>query len=422
MHQKSAGPAGATKTATPKTNTNTTATSATTSATVAVGDLSASLEEFGLSKYEARAYLTMIGRGSLAASDLAYYANLPRTKVYQTVKKLEKKRLAVVSKQKPLICSAIPPQEAFGEIVNLHERRVKNMRKIVERLQKLNDEGQRPKGSEERRYFILDPDSTLTKISNLIASAKSSITAILDPWGLRLLAQCRSQLIKAATNGARIRFIVGAQCLGSENLSFLPGGIELRMAAGGDFSSNLVIIDATHMISVDSSNGKAALFVSLDAYGALQAKRFEEIWTRAGEAKYALEAQPALAAKAIELAKAVENGLAAHMLEYAMNNEDPVGDLLEVMERRYGLRIESLSVSEMLELVDSALKISCLGGLRHDKNNNIVSIQSKAEGKHALPWAVVLSSYFRRSGNEPRIMQSKQSPQLVHVRLAKPIA
>src|ERR671928_966897 len=92
-------------------------------------DLSGSLEEFGLSKYEARAYLTMIGKGSLAVSEIAYYANLPRTKVYQTLKKLEKKKLAVISKQKPLICSAIPPNEAFAEIVSLHERRVKNMKK-----------------------------------------------------------------------------------------------------------------------------------------------------------------------------------------------------------------------------------------------------------------------------------------------------
>jgi sugar-specific transcriptional regulator TrmB len=384
----------------------------------ASGDLPASLEEFGLSKYEARAYLTMIGKGSLAASDLAYYANLPRTKVYQTVKKLEKKRLAVVSRQKPLICSAIPPEEAFGEIVNLHERRVRNMRKIVERLQKLSDEGQRPKGSEERRYFILDPDSALSKISSLAANARSSITATLDPWGLRLLAQCRGQLIKAATNGARIRFMVGAQCLGSESLSSLPDGIELRIS---DVSSNLVILDMTHMVSVDSSNGKAALFASLDAYGALQAKNFEESWARAGEAKHALEAQPALAAKAIELARVVENGLAAHMLEYALNNEDPAGELLEVMERKYGLKVGTMSAPEMLDLVDSALKISCLGGLRHDRSNNIVSLQSKAEGKHVLPWAVVLASYFKRAGNEPRIMQSKQSPQLVHVRLARPI-
>src|ERR671923_1413611 len=140
-------------------------------------DLSGSLEEFGLSKYEARAYLTMIGKGSLAASEIAYYANLPRTKVYQTLKKLEKKKLAVISKQKPLICSAIPPEEAFSEIVNLHERRLKNMKNIVDRLQKINNQGQRPKGSEERRYFILDANSALEKIGNLIAGSRSSITA-----------------------------------------------------------------------------------------------------------------------------------------------------------------------------------------------------------------------------------------------------
>ncbi|MGI0023537.1 MAG: TrmB family transcriptional regulator, partial [Nitrososphaera sp.] len=149
-------------------------------------DFPESLEEFGLSKYEARAYLTMIGKGSLAVSEIAYYANLPRTKVYQTVKKLEKKRLAIVSKQKPLICSAIPPEEAFSELINLHERRVKNMKKIVDRLQKINDAGQRPKGSEERRYFILDPNSALEKIGSLIAHSRSSVVATLDAWGLRL--------------------------------------------------------------------------------------------------------------------------------------------------------------------------------------------------------------------------------------------
>jgi sugar-specific transcriptional regulator TrmB len=389
--------------------------------TVNNGDLPASLEEFGLSKYEARAYLTMIGRGSLAASDLAYYANLPRTKVYQTVKKLEKKRLAVVSKQKPLICSAIPPEEAFGEIVNLHERRVKNMRSIVGRLQKLSDEGQRPRGSEERRYFILDPDSALAKIGSLIATARSSITASLDAWGLRLASQCKSHLVKAATNGARIRFIVDAKCIGSESLFSLPEGIELRMA--DDVQSNVVIIDAAHMVSVDSSNGKAALFASLDAYGTLQAKNFEEAWGRGAELKHVLDSQqPALAAKALELARAVENGLSAHMLECAVNNEDPASELLEVLEKKYGLKLSGMPAAEVLDLVDSALKISCLGGVRHDRGNNVVSLQSKSEGRHILPWAVVLASYFRRSGNDGRIMQGKSSPLLAHIRLAKPIA
>jgi sugar-specific transcriptional regulator TrmB len=385
-------------------------------------DLPGSLEEFGLSKYEARAYLTMIGKGSLAVSEIAYYANLPRTKVYQTVKKLEKKRLAVISKQKPLICSAIPPEEAFAEIVNLHDRRVKNMRKIVDSLQKINDESQRPKGSEERRYFILDANSTLERISSLIADSRSSVTATLDPWGLRLLSQCKASIVRALTAGVRLRIILGSQCIGNENVFQLPDGIELRTA---DVASNLIIIDSSYLVLIDSSNGKAAFFASTDSFAMLQAKNFEESWSSASEMKYLLDMQPEAAAKAVELIRIVENGLAAKMLEYAISRLDMSAELIEVIDERYGLNISGMSASEIMDLIDSALKISCLGGLKHDRSNNMVSLQSKLDSKQVLPWALVLASYFKSTGNEPRIMQQQQqqgkSMQLMHLRLSKPL-
>jgi sugar-specific transcriptional regulator TrmB len=385
-------------------------------------DLPGSLEEFGLSKYEARAYLTMIGKGSLAVSEIAYYANLPRTKVYQTVKKLEKKRLAVISKQKPLICSAIPPEEAFAEIVNLHDRRVKNMRKIVDSLQKINDESQRPKGSEERRYFILDANSTLERISSLIADSRSSVTATLDPWGLRLLSQCKASIVRALTAGVRLRIILGSQCIGNENVFQLPDGIELRTA---EVASNLIIIDSSYLVLIDSSNGKAAFFASTDSFAMLQAKNFEELWSSASEMKYLLDMQPEAAAKAVELIRIVENGLAAKMLEYAISRLDMSAELIEVIDERYGLNISGMSASEIMDLIDSALKISCLGGLKHDRSNNMVSLQSKLDSKQVLPWALVLASYFKSTGNEPRIMQQQQqqgkSMQLMHLRLSKPL-
>jgi sugar-specific transcriptional regulator TrmB len=389
-------------------------------------DLPGSLEDFGLSKYEARAYLTMIGKGSLAVSEIAYYANLPRTKVYQTVKKLEKKKLAVISKQKPLICSAIPPEEAFAEIVNLHDRRVKNMRNVVDSLQKINDESQRPKGSEERRYFILDANATLEKIGSLIADSRASVTATLDPWGLRLLSQCKPSILKALTAGVRLRMILGSQCIGNENVSQLPDGVELRTS---EVVSNLIIIDSSYMVSIDSSNGKAAFFASADSFAMLQAKNFEEAWSSASEMKYLLGMQPEVAAKALELITIVENGLAAKMLEYAISRLDMSAELVEVIDQRYGLKISGMSASEMMDLIDSALKISCLGGLKHDRNNNIVSLQSKRDSKQILPWALVLASYFKFTGNEPRIMQQQQqqlqqqgkSMQLMHLRLSKPL-
>lgn len=386
-------------------------------------DLPGSLEEFGLSKYEARAYLTMIGKGSLAVSEIAYYANLPRTKVYQTVKKLEKKKLAVISKQKPLICSAIPPEEAFAEIVNLHDRRVKNMRKIVDSLQKINDESQRPKGSEERRYFILDANSTLERIGSLIADSRSSVTATLDPWGLRLLSQCKASIVRALTAGVRLRIILGSQCIGNENVFQLPDGIELRTA---EVASNLIIIDSSYLVLIDSSNGKAAFFASTDSFAMLQAKNFEEAWSSASEMKYLLDMQPEAAAKAVELIRIVENGLAAKMFEYAVSRLDMSAELVEVIDETYGLNISGMSASEIMDLIDSALKISCLGGLKHDRSNNMVSLQSKLDSKQVLPWALVLASYFKSTGNEPRIMQQQQqqqgkSMQLMHLWLSKPL-
>jgi sugar-specific transcriptional regulator TrmB len=385
-------------------------------------DLSGSLEEFGLSKYEARAYLTMIGKGSLAVSEIAYYANLPRTKVYQTLKKLEKKKLAVISKQKPLICSAIPPEEAFTEIVSLHDRRVKNMRKIIESLQKINDESQRPRGSEERRYFILDANFTLEKIKSLIVDSRSSVTATLDPWGLRLLSQCKASLVRALTVGVRLRMILGSQCIGNENVFQLPDGVELRTA---EVMSNLIIIDSSQLILIDSSNGKAAFFSSPDSFAMLQAKNFEEAWGSASEMKYLLDMQPEAAAKALELIRIVENGLAAKMLEHAISQLDMSSELVQVIDERYGLNISRMSASEMMDLIDSALKISCLGGLKHDRNNNMVSLQSKLDSKQVLPWALVLASYFKSTGNEPRIMRQQQQQgknmHLMHLWLSKPV-
>jgi sugar-specific transcriptional regulator TrmB len=385
-------------------------------------DLPGSLEEFGLSKYEARAYLTMIDKGSLAVSEIAYYANLPRTKVYQTVKKLEKKKLAVISKQKPVICSAIPPEEAFAEIVNLYDRRVKSMRKIVDSLQKISDESHRPKGSEERRYFILDANSTLERIRTLISNSRSSVTATLDPWGLRLLSQCKASVVRALTTGVRLRVILASQCIGNENVFQLPDGIELRTA---EVVSNLIIIDSSYLVSIDSSNGKAAFFASTDSFAMLQAKNFEQAWSSANEMRYLLDMQPEAAAKAIELIRIVENGLAAKMLEYAISRLDMSAELIEVIDERYGLNISGMSPSEMMNLVDSALKISCLGGLKLDRNNNMVSLQSKVNSKQVLPWALVLASYFKSTGNEPRIMQQQEqqgkSMQLMHLWLSKPV-
>ena len=61
------------------------------------------LEELGLSKYEASAYLGLLGKGMVSATELAFCSDLPRTKIYFILKKLEKKNLVFIKNQKPLM-------------------------------------------------------------------------------------------------------------------------------------------------------------------------------------------------------------------------------------------------------------------------------------------------------------------------------
>ena len=384
-------------------------------------DLIGSLEEFGLSKYEAKAYITMIDKGSLAASEIAYYSNLPRTKVYPTLKKLEKKKLSAISQRKPLICRAIPPEEAFSEIVELHERRLKNMKKIVDKLRRINEKGQTPTGSEERRYFVIDARSALEKVGNLIANSKSSINAILDVWGIRLISQCKLSLIRAVTNGIKIRLVIANQCIGNENLFLLPGGIDLKI---GNVSSNIIIIDSNNMISVDSSNGKAAVLTSMDIFGLSQLRNFEEQWSNAIEVKHIIDMEPGIALQAIELTKIIENGLLSCMFTYAINSYTDSSALLIKSMEKCGIRVSDTNVNKILNIIDSALRMTYSGSLKHDKSNNIISIQSKIDRKPVLPWAILLNSYFNHIGNESKIMHNSEqdsNAEIIHIKLSKPI-
>jgi HTH-type transcriptional regulator, sugar sensing transcriptional regulator len=377
-------------------------------------DLVGSLEELGLSRYEAGAYLTMIRKGSLAASEISYYANLPRTKVYSTLKKLEKKRLSIVSQSKPLICSAIPPEEAFSDIVKLYERRSKNMKKIVERLQRITDD-QKPKASEERRYYILDPNSTLEKIMSLITNSKSSVYAALDGWGIHLMSRCRLAMVKAITAGVKIRLLLATQCLGNENLASIPEDIDMKI---GNVPSNVIIIDSSHLVAVDSSNGKGALFVSIDVFGLSQLRSFEVEWNNAFDVRQVVNMHPNVVWKANKLIKILEN---ANILEDISNLYDPTPDLIKCTQKS-GIEIFDTNLDEMLTIVDCALHISCSGDLIHDKNNNILSIRSKVGSEFVSRWVVLLVSYLRHNGNEPKIIRNFKnngSENCIHIKLSK---
>jgi sugar-specific transcriptional regulator TrmB len=277
------------------------------------------LEEFGLSKYEGRAYITLVEKGMLGASELAYYSNLPRTKIYSTLKKLEKKGLLTISNHKPLIASALAPEEAFIEIISLHERRLKNMKKIIHGLGKI-EARKKVLGTEEKKYTVIDPKFVEQKVSDLILSSKSVISAMLDSWGLNLLSRCDDALKSVISKGVTVKLLIGSQCLDNVYIHLLPKGLDIRLH---DFCDSALAIDSSKIISIDSTNGKAVVTSSLDIVGELHERLFEERWEKALKVNSLIGLDHQMLVNALSLKRIVEEKLSDQISqEMARANSD----------------------------------------------------------------------------------------------------
>jgi sugar-specific transcriptional regulator TrmB len=239
-------------------------------------NLAISLEEFGLSKYESRAYIALLSRGPLSASELAYYSNLPRTKVYATLTKLAKKRLVVITKDKPVVCSAIVPEDAFSELLVSQANRVEDMKNLVEKLQKISDEGRKPQGAEESRYLVLTPESVLNVLRESFIAAKSTIASTIDIWGVRLINQYKDSLAKAIADNVEVKILASKDLVSNNLLSSIPDGAMVRI---GESDTNTFIFDRSAVILVNDSDGKGILFKSADMMTNLCIKTFNNKWS-----------------------------------------------------------------------------------------------------------------------------------------------
>ena len=71
------------------------------------------LQELGLTEYETRAYLSLLERGPMAATQVSEYSNVPYSKIYETLNSLEKKGWIKSEKGRPSQYYPKSPVEAL---------------------------------------------------------------------------------------------------------------------------------------------------------------------------------------------------------------------------------------------------------------------------------------------------------------------
>ena len=360
-------------------------------------DLVANLEEFGLSKYESMAYITLVSRGTLAASEIAYYSNLPRTKIYTTLKKLERKKLSTLSSQKPMIATANPPNEAFGDIITLQERRLASMHNILDNLEKLKDEGK--KSYEEKKYLILEPNVVVRKIEELISSSKSNIDLILDSWGQNVVFQCKPSMAAASKKGVKIKMLLEIESLNTDGIGTLSDCVETR---SDTISGNILIFDYKKIIFIDSTNGKASLVMTADPFGLAYVKLFDEKWRKALRLNVGM-LDDKVPKSALILSKIVESDLSQVLLDMSMKQDIDYTLLINEIEK-FGGDTQFRSIEEIISIVDYALRISYSGYLKYENQNNILKLHSHSKDRSIVPWALIIVGYIKKFGNDAQII------------------
>ena len=378
-------------------------------------DLVADLEQFGLSKYESMAYITLVSKGTLGASEVAYYSNLPRTKIYTTLKKLERKKLSTISSQKPMIATATPPDEAFGELIKMQQGRLASMYNILTSLKKLRDDGKKP--YEEKKYLVLEPNAVVQKIEELISSTKSNIDFILDSWGQNVVFQSKDSLSEAIKRNVKINILLNTQSFSNDNDLVFPAGIEIR---SDKVCGNIIIFDFKKIIFIDSTNGKASLILTPDAFGDSHIKLFDEKW------KKALRINPSILRnripkEAIILSKLVEDDLTQILLDLSIKPDGNYSLLVDQIEKFSG-EIKYENIDDMVHMMDSALKISYSGNLDYEPQNNMLKLQFDSKEKSIVPWILIITAYIKKFGNDCKIIDdlSEKNTNSVYIKILNP--
>jgi len=378
--------------------------------------LTVSLEEFGLSKYESQAYIALISKGTISASELAYYSEIPRTKIYPTLLKLESKKLAIISKSKPIMCTAISPEDAFDEVIHEQINKVNAMNTLVSNLKKASEKSRKSRGSEEKRYFHISTNKVLSQLQTMIGGSKSSIKIMTDQGGLGLLAECKEQLSGVVRRNLDIKLIIPTSQIGSETYRVIPVGVEIRTS---EIAQNCFIFDETELLIINNNNGKGAIFSSTEILGIHQEKVFSSIWKNAIKTKVVADMTKTEAQEIFKIIKIINEAGLMYILNSTMISKKEL-DMLKLLEKN-GINLKSKSLDDVIDIIDAIIQITCSGHINFEANSKNITIESKLSSGHSLPWVSILEGYLKKQGYKTRTIYQNNSNkgEKIHIKISK---
>jgi len=185
------------------------------------------LQELGLTDYETRAYLALLEKGVLTASQVSKHSRVPYSKVYETLTSLEEKGWIETEHGRPSRYYPKAPSEALAAMKLQLEDKVKTWEKTI--VSELEPFYERREIREKPDLWILRGEfNTLAKLKEMVEKTKNELMIAAPILPKTLADAIAPMLMRLQSANVKIFFMVSRKAKGW-NLQKIANVAEVRM-------------------------------------------------------------------------------------------------------------------------------------------------------------------------------------------------
>jgi len=166
-------------------------------------------ECLGLSEYEAKLYVSLLGEGSANARTLSMTSGVPRTKVYSVLKKLIDIGLVFEIPEEPRKFTPTPRRTALKSYLHSYQNMVDNLLSVTASLEEILKRPKIEKKPKRNTIWIIEGrEEILRKIRQMLSKAKRSVLLVTNEDGLIILYRSFNRMFdELADRSVRVKII-----------------------------------------------------------------------------------------------------------------------------------------------------------------------------------------------------------------------
>jgi len=167
-------------------------------------------QELGLSRVQAKVYITLVTKGNLGISTLSKLSELYRTDTYRVIKELENKGLVERILMNPTLFKAIPLEESISILL---QRRAKTERQLRQKALKLkfglSKETKRKEVVDDSQFVLVPAQRVMDRIGKAVNQTQKSADLIISNINsVRGIADLVDKIKKSWNRGVKWRIVV----------------------------------------------------------------------------------------------------------------------------------------------------------------------------------------------------------------------